>query len=46
MSNLSSPLSGALSIFVLGLIFGYVAHRSKSVSGSIITHMLNNLFNA
>ncbi|MBE3123029.1 MAG: CPBP family intramembrane metalloprotease [Thermoplasmata archaeon] len=46
MDNLSTPLGGALSIFILGLIFGYVAHRSKSVSGSIITHILNNLFNA
>jgi membrane protease YdiL (CAAX protease family) len=45
MNTLSSPLTGALSIFLLGLVFGYVAYRSKSVSGSIITHMLNNLFN-
>jgi membrane protease YdiL (CAAX protease family) len=46
MNNLSSPVGGALSIFILGLVFGYIAHRSKSVSGSIITHILNNLFNA
>jgi membrane protease YdiL (CAAX protease family) len=46
MANVSSPLNGALSIFILGLVFGYVAHRSKSVSGSIITHILNNAFNA
>jgi len=46
MTNLSSPIGGALSIFILGLVFGYVAHKSKSVSGSIITHILNNLFNA
>lgn len=46
MTTMSSPLNGALSIFILGLFFGYVAHRSKSVSGSIITHILNNAFNA
>jgi membrane protease YdiL (CAAX protease family) len=44
-SNASSPLGGAVSIFLLGLVFGYVACRSTSVSGSIITHILNNVFN-
>jgi membrane protease YdiL (CAAX protease family) len=46
MTNVSSLLNGAVSIFILGLVFGYVAHQSKSVSGSIITHILNNIFNA
>ena len=45
MDDFRSPLGGALSIFVLGLVFGYVAYRSKSVSGSIIAHALNNFFN-
>lgn len=45
MMNLYSPFSGALSIFILGVVFGYVAHKSKAVSGSIIAHILNNLFN-
>jgi uncharacterized protein len=44
MNNLITPIGGALSIFMLGFIFGYVAQKSKSVSESIITHMLNNLF--
>ncbi len=43
--TLLSPLNGALSIFILGLIFGYVAYRSNSVSGSILAHILNNFFN-
>ena len=45
IGDLRSPLGGALSIFILGLVFGYVAYRSKSVSGSIIAHALNNFFN-
>jgi membrane protease YdiL (CAAX protease family) len=44
--HLMLPMGGALSILLLGWIFGYVAHRSRSVSGSILTHMLNNLFAA
>ncbi|MCX5758667.1 MAG: CPBP family intramembrane metalloprotease [Candidatus Hydrogenedentes bacterium] len=46
LANLKSPIGGALSIFLLGLVFGYVAHRSKSVAASTLTHILNNLFNA
>ncbi len=46
LTNLKSPLGGALSIFLLGLVFGYVAHRSKSVAASTVTHVLNNFFNA
>jgi membrane protease YdiL (CAAX protease family) len=42
--NLTSP-TGAISIFLLGLVFGYVAHKSKSVAASTVTHSLSNLFN-
>jgi membrane protease YdiL (CAAX protease family) len=42
--NLTSPVGGALSIFLLGLVFGFVAHRSKSVVAGMIAHSLNNLF--
>jgi membrane protease YdiL (CAAX protease family) len=41
--NLVTPIGGALSIFLLGLIFGWVAHRSESVTASMLAHALNNL---
>ncbi|HOC70917.1 MAG TPA: type II CAAX endopeptidase family protein [Candidatus Hydrogenedentes bacterium] len=46
LENLFDPVSGALSIFLLGLVFGWVAHRSKSVAAGVLAHGLNNLFNA
>lgn len=46
MDNLLNPVGGALSIFILGWVFGYVAHKSNSVAACTVTHMLNNLFNA
>lgn len=42
--NLLSPVSGALAILILGLVFGLVAHRSRSLPASILAHSLNNLF--
>lgn len=45
-TNLKTPVGGAFSIFLLGLVFGYVAHKSKSVAASTLTHILNNFFNA
>ena len=42
--NLVSPAGGAPAIFVLGLVFGLVAHRSRSLIASILAHGLNNLF--
>jgi uncharacterized protein len=45
-ANLLHPIGGALSIFLIGMVFGYVAHKSQSVAGSTIAHMLNNFFNA
>jgi membrane protease YdiL (CAAX protease family) len=41
--NLTRPFGGACSIFLLGLIFGYVAHRGRSVMGSMLAHFFNNL---
>lgn len=35
---------GALSIFVLGLIFGFVVLKSRSVAGGMIAHGINNFF--
>lgn len=40
--KLMSP-TGAIPIFALGLLFGYVAHKSKSVAASAVTHTLCNL---
>ncbi len=37
-------LSTMLSLLLLGWIFGFVAHRSKSVAASTLAHMLNNFF--
>lgn len=42
--NLRNPAGGALAILLLGWAFGYVAHRSKSLAGSILAHVLNNFF--
>lgn len=46
LENLQNPVGGALSIFLLGWIFGFVAHKSKSVAAGTISHILNNLFNS
>lgn len=43
--NLTDPFGGALSIMVMGLIFGYVVKRSGSVVSGIICHSINNLCN-
>ena len=42
--NLTQPLGGALSIFLVSLGFGYATHRSQSVMGGVLSHFLNNLF--
>jgi membrane protease YdiL (CAAX protease family) len=44
MADWMTFASSALGILLLGWILGYVAHRSKSVAASTLTHMLNNLF--
>ena len=46
VENLLNPVGGALSIFLLGWVFGFVTYRSKSVAAGTVTHILNNLFNA
>ncbi len=43
---LTQPISGALSILIIGWVLGFVARRSKSVAASTLTHILNNLFSA
>jgi membrane protease YdiL (CAAX protease family) len=43
---LTQPVGGALSIFIIGWVLGFVAYQSKSVAASTLTHILNNLFNA
>lgn len=43
VENLSRPIGGALSIFLLGLIFGYIVYKSRSVIGGMLAHFLNNL---
>jgi membrane protease YdiL (CAAX protease family) len=40
---LTTPIGGALTIFVLGLIFGVIAHRSRSILAPMLAHALNNL---
>lgn len=42
-TNLSRPVGGALSIFVLGLCFGWAARRGGSFLGGSVAHFLNNL---
>jgi len=43
---LADPVGGALSILIIGWIFGLVAYRGRSVAASTLTHVLNNLFSA
>jgi membrane protease YdiL (CAAX protease family) len=43
---LTHPVGGALSIFFIGWLLGLAAYESRSVAGSILAHVLNNLANA
>ena len=36
-------LQGKVSIFALGLLFGYAAERGRSACGGMVAHFLNNL---
>ena len=40
---LVTPRGGAVSIFLLGALFGWVAKRSGSLMGAVLVHALNNL---
>jgi len=39
---LTAPLGGALSVFLLGWLFGFVAYKGKSTAASTLTHILSN----
>jgi membrane protease YdiL (CAAX protease family) len=41
---LTHLVGGAASILVIGWVLGFVAYKSKSILGSTLTHLLNNLF--
>ncbi len=41
--NMAKPVGGAVSIFILGLLFGYAARKSNSVIAAMLAHGLNNL---
>jgi hypothetical protein len=43
LAHLRSPIGGALSVFLLGFVFGWVAHKSKGIAGSTLVHMISNL---
>ncbi len=43
LANMTRPIGGALSIFLISLLFGYAAKRSQSLCGGIVAHFLNNL---
>jgi uncharacterized protein len=43
VDSLTAPTGGALSMFVLGLLFGYAVRRGESVGGGMIANSLNNL---
>ena len=42
-TRLTLPMGGALSIFLLGLLFGWASHKGRSFLGGAIAHSLNNL---
>ena len=44
LTMLTAPVGGALFIFFAGWVFGWIAHRSKSVGAGTLAHMINNFF--
>jgi membrane protease YdiL (CAAX protease family) len=42
-AKLSQPIGGAVSVFLLGLLFGWVTRRGGSFLGASLAHCLNNL---
>jgi membrane protease YdiL (CAAX protease family) len=45
MVQLTRPFQGAISIILLGLVFGYAVEKSKSATGGWIAQALNNYAN-
>jgi membrane protease YdiL (CAAX protease family) len=43
LALLTAPVGGALSIFLIGWVLGFVYYQSRSVLGSTLAHLLNNL---
>lgn len=43
---LISPMGGAAGVLCLGWVFGYIAHKTRSVPAAILAHALNNFFSA
>ncbi len=43
VENATKPVGGALSIFILGLLFGYAMRKSNSAIAAMLAHLLNNL---
>lgn len=43
---LLSPIGGAMGVLFLGWVFGYIAHKTRSIPAAILTHALNNFFNS
>jgi membrane protease YdiL (CAAX protease family) len=43
LENETKPVGGAPSILMLGLAFGYVTHRGRSVVAGMVAHVLNTL---
>jgi len=41
--NVTRPIGGAFSIFLVSLLFGYAVKRSHSLMAGILAHFLNNL---
>ena len=41
---MEAGLGGALPVFLISIVLGLAAHRSRSVLGGVIAHFLNNLF--
>jgi membrane protease YdiL (CAAX protease family) len=41
---LLSPVGGALSVLLIGMVFGYVRQRSGSVVAGLLAHAFNNFF--
>jgi membrane protease YdiL (CAAX protease family) len=43
IESLTRPVGGALSIFIVSLLFGYAVKRGNSLLSGVLAHLLNNL---